>query len=56
MPSDDVDDSRVVGDIYIPSKIISVVDDTLVDFSTLILNEVHVSSESTSDIMDVLVE
>jgi len=37
----DVDDSRVVGDVYIPFEITSVVDDTLVDPSTTILNEIQ---------------
>ena len=50
MPSDDVDDSRAVEDVYIPHKITSVVEDTLVDSSTLILNEIHVSSEGRSDV------
>jgi len=56
VPSDDVDDSKVIEDVYVPSKIISVVEDMLVDSSTPILNEVHVSSEDTSDFEYVLVE
>ena len=56
MSSDDVDDSRIVDDVYVPSEITSVVFDTLVDSSTLILDEVHASSEGTSDVVDVLVE
>jgi len=49
--SDDVDDSRVVEDIYVLSEINSVIEHTLVDFSSLILDEVHVSSD-----VDALVE
>ena len=56
MPSVDVDDSRVVEDVYVPSEITSVVDDTLIHFSTPILNEIHVSSESISDAVNVLVD
>jgi len=56
VPTDDVDDSRIVEGVYIPSEITSVVEDTLVDSSTLILDEVNVSSEDTSDIVDALVE
>ena len=55
MPSDDVDNSRVVEDVYVPSEIISVVDNTLVDPSTLTLDEVYVSFEDTSDV-DAIVE
>jgi len=40
--SDDVDDSRVVKNIYVPSEIIV---DTLVDPSKSILNEIHISSK-----------
>ena len=50
MPSDDVDDSRVVEDVYISFKCVDE------DFSTLTLDEVHVSSEGTSDVVDTLVE
>jgi len=34
VPSDDVDDLRVVKDVYFPSEITSVVENILVDFST----------------------
>jgi len=46
VPSDDVNDSRIVEDAYIPSEITSVIENTLVDSSTPILDEVHVSFES----------
>jgi len=55
VPSDDVDDSRVVEDVYGSFEITSVVD-TLCDFSTPILDEIHISFEGTSDIANVLVE
>ena len=54
MPSGDVDDSRVIEDVYVCSEITSVVKDTLVNSSTPILDEVHVSFEDTSNVMDVL--
>jgi len=56
VPSDDIDDSRVVEDVYVPFKLTSVVEDTLVYSSTPILNKVHVSSEGTSDVVDALME
>ena len=44
MPNDDVNDSRAIENVYVPSEITSVIENTLVDFSTLI-NDDHVSSE-----------
>jgi len=41
VPSEDVDDSRSVEEVYVPSESTSVVEDTLVDFITLIFDEVH---------------
>ena len=37
MLSDDVDDSRIIEDVYVSSEITSVIEDLLVDSSTLIL-------------------
>ena len=42
MPSDDVDDSKVVENVYVPSKTASIIEDTLVSFDTLIIDEVHI--------------
>ena len=50
--SDDVDDSRAIVNVYVPSEIISVVEDTLVDFSIPILDEVHISSENNNDVVN----
>ena len=55
MPNDFVDDLRIVGNVYVPSEVTSVVEDILVDFSIPILDEIHDSSEGTSDV-DALVE
>jgi len=40
--SDDVDDSRVVEDVYVPSEITSVIANTLVDSSTPSPDEIHI--------------
>ena len=52
MPSDD--DSKIVEDVHIHSEIFGVVEDSLVNPGTPIINKSHVSSAGTSD-MDVLV-
>jgi len=68
MPSDDVNNSKivenvkvpsentsVVDDVYVPSKISRLVKEPLVNLSAPISNENHVSSADISDI-DVLVK
>jgi len=54
--SDNVDDSKVVEDVNILHESNSIVEDTLVDFGTPIIDEVHVSSDSTSDDVNGIVE
>ena len=56
MPSDNADDSKVVEDVNILSEITSIVEDTLVDSGTLIIDEVHVYSDSTKDDVDGILE
>ena len=56
MPNDDIDDSRIIEDAYVSFEITSVTEDTLVDSSTLILEEVHVSCGGSIDVVNVLVE
>ena len=54
--SDDVDDSRIIEDVYVLSEIATVDEDLLVDSSAPILDEVHASSEGTSDVIGAVVE
>jgi len=42
VPNDYVDDLRIVGNVYVPSEVTSVVEDILVDFSIPILDEVQI--------------
>ena len=56
MPIDNVDDSKVVEDVNILLEITSIVEDILIDSSTPIIDEVNVSSNSTSDDVDEIVE
>ena len=50
MPSDDVDDSKVVENVHVHSEISSVVEDPLVNPATPIIDESHVSSAGTNDV------
>ena len=54
MSSDNVD--LKVEDVNILPKITSIVDDALIDPGTLIIDEVHVSSDSTSNDVNEIVE
>ena len=56
MPSDDIDDSKVIKDVHFHFEISSVMEDTPIDSCLPILNEIHVSSASTIDIVDALVD
>jgi len=54
--SNDVDGSKVVENIHIPSKITSIIEDISVCSDTPILDEGHTSYEGTSEVVDVIVE
>jgi len=56
VPSDDVDNSKVVDDVHVHSEISSIIEDTSIDPCLPILNEIPMSSESTTDVVDALVE
>ena len=55
MQINDIDNSTIVGNVHIPSKVTSDVDE-LVKSSTLKLDETHIHEESISDFQDTLVE
>jgi len=52
---DDIDNSRIVDDVHIPSEITNDVDE-LVKSSILALDKTHIHEESISDVQDALVE
>jgi len=54
--SDNVDDSKVVEGVNILSEITNIVENTLIDSGTLIVDKVHVSSNRTTDDVDEIVE
>jgi len=54
--SNDVDNSKVVEDVHVPPKTASIFKDITVDFSTPMFDEIHVSSDSTSDDLNEIVE
>ena len=56
MSSNDVDDSKVVEDVHVPPKTASIIEDVSVGSDTPIINEAHVSFDSTSDDVNEIVE
>ena len=56
MRIDDIDSSRIVEDVHIPSVVTSDVVDELIKSSTPALDEIHVHEEIISNVQDALVE
>ena len=56
MPTDDIDDSKVIEEVDVPSKTHSIIEDTSVCADTLVNDEIHTSSDSASDDVDEIVE
>jgi len=56
VPSNDVDDSKVVEEVHVPSNTASIIKNISVSSDTLIIDEVHMSSNSTSDDVHKIVE
>ena len=52
----DVDESKVVEDLHVPSKTASIIQDLAIGSDTPIINEIHMSSDSASDDVDEIVE
>jgi len=55
VPSDNVDDSKVVEDVHVPSKTASIIEDISLGSDTTII-EGHASYENTSGVVDAIVE
>ena len=56
VPSNDVDDSKVVKDEHAPPKAASIIENISVSSETPIVDEVRMSSDSTSDDVNEIVE
>ena len=56
VPSDTVDDSKVVENVHVPSKTASIIEDMLVGSDTLIIEEGHACYEGTSEVVNATAE
>ena len=54
MPSDDVDDLKVIENVHIPSKTANIIEDISIGSNTPIIDEGHASYEGTSEIVDAI--
>ena len=56
MRTDDIDNSRIIVDVHIPSEVTSDILDELVKSNTPALEEIHVREESIIGVQDTLLE
>ena len=56
MPSDDDGDSKIVEDVHVDFDISNVIKDTSINSCPLIPKEIPISSESTIDVVEALVD
>jgi len=56
VPTDEVDDSKVVEDVQVPPKTVNIIEDIAVNFDTPIIDEIHMFSDSVNDDVDEIVE
>ena len=56
MPTDEVNDSKVVGNVQVPPKIVNIIEDITVDSDTPIIDEIHMSSDNANNDVDEIVE
>ena len=52
VPTDEVDGSKYVKDVQVPSKTVNIIEDMAVDSDTQIIDEIHMSSDSANDDVD----
>jgi len=54
--SDDIDNLKIVEDIYVPSKNASIIEDISISSDTLIIDKVHMSFDSINNDVDEIIE
>jgi len=54
--SDDINDSKIVEDVHVPSKTANIFEDISVGSNTPIIDKINMSSDDTSDDVDEIVE
>ena len=54
MSSDEVDVSKVIEEVHIPSKTVSIIEDTAVGADTLVIDEIHMSNSASDDVNEIV--
>jgi len=54
MSSDEVDVSKVIEEVHVPSNIVSIIEDTTVGADTLVINEIHMSDSASDDVNEIV--
>jgi len=52
--SDEVDISRIIEKVHVPSNIVSIIEDTAVGADTLVIDEIHMSASASDDMNEIV--
>ena len=52
--SDEVDVSKVIEEVHVPSNTVSMIEDTSVGADTLVINEIHMSDSANEDVNEIV--
>jgi len=52
--SDEVDISKVIEEVHVPSKTVSIIEDTTVGVDTLVIDEIHMSDSASDDVNEIV--
>ena len=54
MSSDEVDVSKVIEEVHVPSNTVSIIEDTTVGADTLVIDEIHMSNSDSDDMNEIV--
>jgi len=52
--SDEVDVSKVIEEVHVPFKTVSIIEDTTVGADTLVIDEIHMSNSASDDVNEIV--
>ena len=54
MSSDEVDVSKVIEEVHVPSNTVSIIEGTTIGADTLIIDEIHMSNSASDDVNEIV--
>ena len=54
MSSDEVDISKIIEEVHVPYKTVSIIEDTTVGADTLVIDEIHMSDSASDDLNEIV--